>query len=72
MGTYVAKKQSTQRQRQWTRGNWVKWLKNPPNDNGWTRVCDIVVDYRKGKTPIFFTNSKGELDHYLDGVCPRR
>ncbi|MCA9422171.1 MAG: hypothetical protein KC592_14205 [Nitrospira sp.] len=29
MGTYVAKKQSTQRQRQWTRGNWVKWLKNP-------------------------------------------
>ncbi len=29
MGTYVTKKQSTQRQRLWTRGGWVKWLKNP-------------------------------------------
>src|SRR3990170_1081434 len=50
----------------------VKWIKNPPNDNGWTRVCDIVDAYRNGRTLIFFTNSKGELDHYLDGVCPRR
>jgi 20S proteasome alpha/beta subunit len=49
----------------------LRWIKNPPTDNGWTRVCDIVDAYRSGKAPIFFTNTKGELDHYLDGVCPR-
>jgi len=47
------------------------WLQNPPSDNGWTRVCDIVDSYRKGRTPIFFTDTKEVLDGYLAGVCPR-
>jgi hypothetical protein len=46
------------------------WIQNLPNDNGWTRVCDIVTAYRNGRTPIFFTNTKEELDRYLAGVCP--
>jgi hypothetical protein len=48
------------------------WLQNPPNDNGWTRVCDVVEAYRKGRIPIFFTDSKQGLDSYLSRVCPRQ
>jgi hypothetical protein len=47
------------------------WLQNPPSDNGWTRVCDVVEAYRKGRIPIFFTDTKEALDSYLAGVCPR-
>jgi hypothetical protein len=47
------------------------WLKNPPSDNGWTRVCDVVDAYRKGRIPIFFTDTKEGLDGYLARVCPR-
>lgn len=49
----------------------VRWLQNPPDDHGWTRVCDLVADYRAGKTRIFFTDTKEELDRYLSGICPR-
>jgi hypothetical protein len=49
----------------------LQWLQNPPNDNGWTRVCDIVDSYRGGRTNIFFTDTKEGLDRYLAGVCPR-
>jgi hypothetical protein len=49
----------------------ARWLQNPPNDNGWTRVCDVVTAYRSGKAQIFFTDSKEELDRYLGGVCPK-
>jgi hypothetical protein len=49
-----------------------EWIQNPPNDNGWSRVCDIVTAYRSGRTPIFFTDTKEELDRYLAGVCPIR
>ena len=48
-----------------------RWLKNPPTDNGWTRVCDIVASYRSGRTTIFFTNSKAQLDSYLNAACPK-
>ena len=48
-----------------------RWLKNPPGDNGWTRVCDVVASYREGRTAIFFTNSKDELDRYLNSACPK-
>jgi hypothetical protein len=51
------------------RGN-PRWLQNPPNDNGWTRVCDIVDSYRSGRTNIFFIDTKEGLDGYLAGVCP--
>jgi hypothetical protein len=47
------------------------WLQNPPNDHGWARVCDIVEDYRSGRTFIFFANTKEGLDRYLSAVCPR-
>jgi 20S proteasome alpha/beta subunit len=48
-----------------------RWLQNPPSDHGWTRVCDVVTDYRAGKARIFFTDTKEELDRYLGGICPR-
>lgn len=48
-----------------------RWLKNPPSDNGWTRVCDVVASYRSGRTNIFFTNTKDELDKYLNAACPK-
>jgi hypothetical protein len=48
------------------------WIQNPPNDNGWTRVCDIVNAYRSGTTPIFFTDTKDDLDRYLGRVCPNK
>jgi hypothetical protein len=48
-----------------------QWLQNPPDDDGWRRVCDVVGSYRRGKTPIFFTDTKDRLDRYLDGVCPK-
>jgi len=48
------------------------FTQNPPNDNGWTRVCDIVDAYRKGRVPIFFTDTKDGLDRYLAGVCPKQ
>jgi hypothetical protein len=48
-----------------------RWLSKPPNDNSWTRVCDVVDSHRKARTTIFFTNSKDELESYLSRVCPR-
>jgi len=48
-----------------------RWLKNPPSDNGWTRVCDVVASHREGRTPIFFTDTKDQLDKYLNRVCPK-
>jgi 20S proteasome alpha/beta subunit len=52
-------------------GGYPHWIQNQPNDNGWTRVCDIVDAYRKGRIPIFFSDSKQGLDRYLTGICPR-
>ena len=48
-----------------------RWLKNPPSDNGWTRVCDVVASYRSGRANIFFTNTKDQLDNYLNATCPK-
>ena len=48
-----------------------RWLKNPPSDNGWTRVCDIVASYRDGRTNIFFTNTKDQLDKFPNAACPK-
>jgi hypothetical protein len=53
-----------------TRSGNSRWLRNPPSDYGWTRVCDVVAAYRTGRTQIFFTDSKAELDRYLGGICP--
>jgi 20S proteasome alpha/beta subunit len=47
-----------------------RWLKNPPENNGWNRICDVVASHRTGRTTIFFTNTKQELDSYLNGACP--
>jgi 20S proteasome alpha/beta subunit len=47
-----------------------RWLKNPPESNGWNRICDVVASHRTGRTTIFFTNTKDELDRYLNGACP--
>jgi hypothetical protein len=48
-----------------------RWLLNPPNDNGWSRVCDLVRAHRAGRTTILFTNTKQELDGYLNNACPK-
>ena len=48
-----------------------KWLANPPNDQGWARVCDLVDAHRHGRATIFFTNTREELETYLARVCPR-
>lgn len=47
-----------------------RWLKNPPSDNGWTRVCDVVASHRSGRATIFFTSTKDELERYLNAACP--
>jgi hypothetical protein len=48
-----------------------EWLDNPPQDQGWKTVCDIVSDYRRGNVRISYTKSKLELDQYLDMTCPK-
>jgi hypothetical protein len=48
-----------------------RWLKNPPENNGWARVCDVVASYRRGQTLISFINTKDELDKYLNAACPK-
>jgi hypothetical protein len=47
------------------------WLENPVYANGWTRVCDIVTDYRHGRVNIAHIRSKDQLDRHLAAVCPR-
>lgn len=46
------------------------WIENGTRDSGWSRICDIVIDYRRNKTTIGFTNSKEELDRFLAAICP--
>ena len=46
-----------------------QWLENPPGD-GWTKVCDLVNDYRRNRATIDFANSREELNRYLAGACP--
>jgi hypothetical protein len=48
-----------------------RWLTRPPDFHSWTRVCELVESHRSGRTTIFFTNSKDELESYLSRVCPR-
>ena len=48
-----------------------EWLENPPHENGWKTVCDIVSDYRRGNARILHSKSKLELDQYLDMTCPK-
>jgi hypothetical protein len=47
-----------------------EWIENGSQDSGWTRICDIVTDYRHNKTAIGFSNSKEELDRFLSSICP--
>jgi hypothetical protein len=48
-----------------------QWLENRPGNEPWTKVCELVGDYRRGKAQIGFTNTKYELDGYLAAACPR-
>lgn len=47
-----------------------QWLENGSQDDSWPRICSLVADYRKNKIQIAFTNSKDELDRFLNSVCP--
>jgi hypothetical protein len=46
-----------------------QWFENGSQDANWTRICDLVSDYQKNKIQIGFTNSKDELDRFLNAVC---
>ena len=47
-----------------------RWLENPVYANDWTRVCDVVADYRRGRVHIAHIRSKQQLDRHLSAVCP--
>jgi hypothetical protein len=47
------------------------WLENPVDPSGWTRVCDIVTDYRRGRVTISHIRSREQLERHLSTVCPR-
>jgi hypothetical protein len=47
-----------------------EWIENGTQDGGWTKICDIVTDYRHNRTAIGFTNSKEELNRFLSSICP--
>jgi hypothetical protein len=47
------------------------WLENPPRDNGWRTVCDVVRDYRASRTRIVPIAPQVELDRYLTSACPK-
>jgi hypothetical protein len=48
------------------------WLENPPTDSGWKTICDLVKDYRAGKTTIVPVSSPPELERYLRSACSGR
>jgi hypothetical protein len=47
------------------------WFENPPRDNGWRTVCDVVRDYRASRARIVPIAPKAELDKYLASACPK-
>jgi hypothetical protein len=49
-----------------------RWMENPAYSAGWTRVCDIVTDYRHGRVAISFTRTREQLDKHLAAVCPKQ
>jgi hypothetical protein len=49
-----------------------QWLENGSQDHNWSRICDLVADYRRNRAQIGFINSKEQLDRFLNAVCPGR
>ena len=47
------------------------WLENPPHENGWKTICDLVKDYRAGRTRIVPIAPQADLDKYLASACPK-
>ncbi len=47
-----------------------EWIERGSQDTSWTRVCDIVKDYRANKVALGFTHSRDELDRFLAATCP--
>lgn len=50
----------------------AQWLENGSQDHNWSRICDLVADYRRNKVEIGFTNSREQLDRFLNPICPNR
>ncbi len=48
-----------------------QWLANPPSDQGWSKVCDMVEAHRRGLRRITPLGSPQELDQRLNGICPK-
>jgi hypothetical protein len=47
------------------------WLENPPRDTSWKTICDLVKDYRAGRTRIVAVAPQSELEQYLSSACSR-
>jgi 20S proteasome alpha/beta subunit len=45
------------------------WIQNPPNDRGWTNVCDMIQAHRSGKARIVPRESAAEVNKRLAGAC---
>jgi hypothetical protein len=54
-----------------TNGALPAWLENRPNDNGWSKICDLVDAHRRGAAHIIPMTSTGELERRLNAICPR-
>jgi hypothetical protein len=54
-----------------TRGAPAQWLENPATDNGWTRICQVVEEHRRGRIRIKPLGTQEDLDRHLDAACPR-
>jgi len=54
-----------------TKGAPAQWLANPATDNGWTRVCDVVGEHRRGRVRIVPLGTQQELDLHLNAACPK-
>ena len=54
-----------------TKGAPAQWLANPATDNGWTRVCDVVAEHRRGRVRIVPLGTQQELDLHLNAACPK-
>jgi hypothetical protein len=49
----------------------AQWLENPATDNDWTRVCQVVEEYRRGRVRIMPLGTQQELDLHLNAACPK-
>jgi len=53
-------------------GGALVWLENPPRQNQWKTVCDIIRDARTGRVRIAPSGgNQADLDRFLGRTCPK-